>query len=127
VAKRRRESTVNVFLGNDSSLEGVLSFTGEARLDGSFKGSIKGTGRLWIGPSAKIEADIEAAEVIISGEVKGDVTATERLELSIPGKLDGNISAPLVMMDEGVNFSGHCTMAGSGNDSSQVSLLAVGK
>jgi cytoskeletal protein CcmA (bactofilin family) len=128
VAKRRRENTVNVFLGGDSSLEGLLKFSGEARLDGNFKGSIKGTGRLWIGPSANIEADIEAAEVIISGTVNGDVTATERLELSVPGKLNGNISAPLVMMDEGVNFSGHCTMSGGqGDDVPQVTLLAAGK
>jgi cytoskeletal protein CcmA (bactofilin family) len=129
VGRRRRESTVNIFLGNDSSLEGTMEFTGEARIDGTFKGAIKGEGRLWIGPSAKVEATIEATQVVISGDVHGDITASDRLEINVPGKLVGNISAPIVMMDEGVNFQGHCHMTGvSGDDSSpQVTLLTTGK
>lgn len=127
MAKRRRDTTVNVFMGGDSSLEGDLYFSGEARLDGRFKGKIQGEGRLWIGPSANIEADIFAGEVVISGEVRGNVTATRRIEIIVPGKLAGNINAPLVVMDEGVNFEGHCSMANDekGEPSAKVTLLAA--
>ena len=89
-----------------------MTFDGQARLDGSFTGSIKGEGSLLIGPQARVEADIKAGEIIISGEVIGDVTATERLDLKAPGSLKGNINAPLVVMDEGVLFEGHCSMPG---------------
>ncbi len=128
VAKRRREATVSVFLGDNSSLEGLMTFSGEARIDGNFKGEIKGEGRLWIGPGAKVEATIEATQVVISGQVHGDVSASERLEINVPGKLVGNISAPIVLMDEGVNFRGHCRMTDGGDDNSpQVSLLTTGE
>jgi cytoskeletal protein CcmA (bactofilin family) len=66
-----------------------------------------------VGPQARIEANVTAACVIISGQVVGDVTATERLEIRAPGRLKGNINAPLVVMDEGVLFEGHCSMAGT--------------
>jgi len=101
-----------VFLGGDSNIEGQLNFSGQARLDGAFKGEIRGSGALLIGPAAKVEADIQAASVTISGEVIGEINASERIELRAPGKLKGNINAPLVVMDEGVLFEGHCSMAG---------------
>lgn len=110
VSKNVRENDLTVFLGGESQLLGELIFTGQARLDGRFQGNIRGEGTLFIGPNAKIEAMVNAATVIISGELVGDVVATKRLELKAPGRLKGNISAPLVVMDEGVVFEGHCSM-----------------
>ena len=131
MARRNRETAVNVFLGSDISLEGHLNFSGRARLDGAFKGSIQGDGNLLVGPSARIEAEINAAEVIVSGEIIGDVTATKRIELKSPGKLRGNICAPLVVMDEGVTFEGHCTMGVTEQKiiegKKKVTLLAAGE
>ena len=112
MAKHKGQPALSVFLGSDSRLDGLLTFSGQARLDGHFKGNIKGEGNLLIGPHARVEADIQAEEVIISGEVIGDVVATSRIELKSPGRLNGNISAPLVVMDEGVLFEGHCSMPG---------------
>lgn len=112
MARRQKPGEVTVFLGGDSNIEGQLNFSGQARLDGAFKGEIRGTGALLIGPAARVEADIQAASVTISGEVIGEINASERIELRAPGKLKGNINAPLVVMDEGVLFEGHCSMAG---------------
>ena len=111
MVKNRVENDLSLYLGNQSQLNGVLSFSGNARLDGTFSGEIRGQGSLLIGPQATIKAEINARSVIISGDVIGNIIATERIELKNPGKLKGNISAPLVMMDEGVVFEGHCTMA----------------
>ncbi len=129
MAKKQRGGEVSVFLGGDSSLEGMLTFSGQARLDGRFKGQINGTGDLIVGPAAKVEADIQCASVVISGEVVGQVKASQRLELRSPGQLKGDISAPLVVMDEGVLYEGHCSMAGEeGKErASNITLLAAGK
>jgi len=124
VGKHRREGEVSVYLGADTTLDGVLSFAGQARVDGQFSGRIQGSGTLLIGPQAQVEADIEAAAVIISGQVHGDISASERIELKAPGKLTGNICAPLVVMDEGVQFEGHCSMAGEERAPSNITLLA---
>lgn len=127
--QRQQEGEVSVFLGGDSFLEGELNFSGQARLDGKFTGKISGEGTLLVGPAAHVQADIAARAVIISGEVVGDVTASERIEMRAPGRLKGNINAPLVMMDEGVLFEGHCSMAGdeAGDRSHNITLLATAK
>jgi cytoskeletal protein CcmA (bactofilin family) len=112
VGNKHREGEVTVFLGADSHLEGVLKFKGQARLDGRFQGRIEGQGTLSIGPQAQVEAEVNSTRVVVSGHLVGNVQASERIELKAPGKLKGNISAPLVVMDEGVLFEGHCSMTG---------------
>ena len=125
---KHREGEVTVFLGADSALEGQLNFKGQARLDGRFLGNIQGDGTLIIGPSAQVEAEINASRVVISGKLTGNVQASERIELKSPGKLKGNISSPLVVMDEGVLFEGHCSMSGEASpqpSGNKITLLAA--
>ena len=126
VAKNRTDTDLSLYLGTQSQLTGTLSFSGNARLDGTFSGKILGHGSLLIGPQALIKAEINARSIIISGDVIGDVVATERIELKTPGKLKGNISAPMVIMDEGVLFEGYCAMAPVDSNKT-VTLLASNK
>lgn len=101
---------LSVFLGPESGFQGVMNFRGQAHINCPFEGEIKGDGELLIGPMAEIRGNIEAKIVIVTGFLHGDVTATERIELKKPGKLQGNITSPVVAMEEGVQFEGHCTM-----------------
>ncbi|MBI4798681.1 MAG: polymer-forming cytoskeletal protein [Desulfarculus sp.] len=124
---KHREGEITVFLGADSALEGLLNFKGQARLDGRFQGRIEGQGTLFIGPQAQVEAEVNSTRVVISGNLVGNVQASERIELKAPGKLKGNISSPLVVMDEGVLFEGHCSMTGEAGPAStgnKITLLA---
>ena len=116
---RRRKEDITLFLGNGSSLKGDMHFNGTARID-----DIRGEGTLMVGPTAAIEGDIRVGSVVISGSVVGNVVAMERLEIRAPGKVAGDISAPLVVIDEGVIFEGHCRMADDQQDEPKVTLLA---
>ncbi|MCF8042354.1 MAG: polymer-forming cytoskeletal protein [Desulfarculaceae bacterium] len=109
--KRNHESGVSFYLGKGVRQQGELTFTGQAHLEGEFQGRIQGRGTVLIGPSAVVEAEIEATQVIISGHLTGNVKAGERIELKKPGHLTGDLSAPLVVMEEGVRFEGRCHMA----------------
>jgi len=122
---RRRKEEITLFLGNGSSLKGDMHFSGTARIDGAFQGDIRGEGTLMVGPTAAIEGDIRVGSVVISGAVVGNVLANERLEIRAPGKVTGDISAPLVVIDEGVVFVGHCRMADDQQESPKVTLLAT--
>lgn len=128
MGKRRHEDQLSFYLGKGSSIQGEMSFRGQARLDGEFKGRINGEGTVLVGPEASLEASVSATNVVISGWVAGDVTASERIELKKPGQLRGDVSAPLVVMEEGVVFQGHCHMALSEDDerSSKIKLLSGG-
>ena len=111
MGKRSRDSQVNYYLGQGNRQEGTLTFKGQARLDGEFKGVIQGDGLVLVGPSARVEAEITATNIIISGRVAGNLEASQRVELKKPGNLTGDVTAPLVVMEEGVRFEGHCHMA----------------
>ncbi|MBU1276467.1 MAG: polymer-forming cytoskeletal protein [Proteobacteria bacterium] len=111
MGKKRRDSAVNYFLGRGIRQEGELRFSGQAHLEGEFQGRIHGQGTLLVGPTAEVQAEIEANQVIICGQVSGNVKASERIELKKPGQLYGDVTAPLVVMEEGVRFEGRCHMA----------------
>lgn len=103
---------MNAILGKGSEFEGKLTFEGTVRIDGRFKGQVFSKGKLIVGADAKVQADVEAGEVVVSGDVQGNLSASKRLELRSPGKLRGNIHSPRLMIEEGVFFEGNCKMGG---------------
>src|SRR6266542_3864015 len=48
--------------------------------------------------------------VLINGEVVGNVCASERVELRGTARVCGDVEAPIVVVEEGVLFDGHCRM-----------------
>jgi len=48
--------------------------------------------------------------VLISGEVVGNVLASERVELRGTARVFGDVEAPVIVVEEGVLFEGHCRM-----------------
>ncbi|HIC84994.1 MAG TPA: polymer-forming cytoskeletal protein, partial [Desulfobacterales bacterium] len=81
---KKQKEGINAFLGEDTSFEGKLSFSGTVRLDGQFKGEIFSRGTLIVGDTAKLEATIRVGRLISSGEIKGSIIARERMEIHAP-------------------------------------------
>ena len=79
-------------------------------LNGTFSGEIASSDTLIIGDKAVVNADIRAGQVVISGQVVGNVRAAERVELKGHARVFGDIEAPIVVVEEGVLFEGHCRM-----------------
>ena len=104
------EGQVHTIVGKESKFNGKLSFEGTVRIDGKFTGEIFSKGKLILGDSAQLNAEVEVNTFISSGEVKGNVTARSRIELKAPGKLRGNIKTPVLVVDEGVLLEGSCQM-----------------
>jgi cytoskeletal protein CcmA (bactofilin family) len=80
-------------------------------LNGRFKGEISSEDTLIIGERGVIAADIRAGRVLVSGEVTGNLRAMERIELKRTARVYGDVEAPVVVLEEGVLFEGHCRMA----------------
>ena len=69
---------ITTILGRGSSFEGKLTFEGTVRIDGRFAGEIKTDGTLIIGESAQVEANIQAAIVVVPRLVAGLTGGTEQ-------------------------------------------------
>lgn len=102
---------ITTILGRGSSFEGKLTFEGTVRIDGHFAGEINTDGTLIIGESAQVEANIQAAIVVVHGRVRGDVVASESMEIRSPARVEGNLSTPNLTIEKGSFFEGHCAMS----------------
>lgn len=93
---------------------GRLYCRGSSRIGGKVEGEIVSEGLLIIEEDAVISGKIKAEETIVQGRVKGEISATGRIELSETSIVNGDIIAPTVVIREGSQFNGTCSMATEG-------------
>jgi cytoskeletal protein CcmA (bactofilin family) len=107
-----RPTEITALLGRGTHFEGKLFFEGRVRIDGSFRGEIRGEDVLVIGEGAVVSGAIHVATCIVTGgEVEADVRARDAIELYAPSKVTGTLHAPAIFIDRGVSFDGTCKMA----------------
>lgn len=97
-------------IGPDATFKGEITFEKGLRLMGRFEGKISTGGRLHIAREAKMQADVEAAGIVVEGEVRGNLTATDRIELKQSARYEGDLAASKLVVDEGAVFSGHVSV-----------------
>ena len=110
-AKKGDYSTI---IDENTSIEGKFAFSGAVLLNGRLHGEIVSNDTLVVGEKGVINANIHAGSVQISGEVVGNVYATERVELGGSSRVFGNVDAPVVIIEDGAVFEGHCRMTTHG-------------
>jgi len=101
---------ISAFLGKETVFEGKMTFQGVFRLDGKFQGEIFDSGSLVIGETATVKGKIEVKTVVIHGVIEGDVHAGVRAEIHSTGKVYGYLVTPILLINEGGVFEGHCKM-----------------
>ena len=104
----RGNSDLTAFIDEGSEIEGKYTFNGTVMLNGKFSGEINSGDTLIIGEKGIVNATVRAGVVLINGEVIGNVFATERVELRGTARVYGDVEAPVIVVDEGVLFEGHC-------------------
>jgi cytoskeletal protein CcmA (bactofilin family) len=105
-----RPNDLTAFIDEGSEIEGKYTFTGTVMLNGRFRGEIVSNDTLIVGEKGVINAAIRAGVVLINGEVVGNVLGSERVEIRGTARVFGDVEAPVVVIEEGVLFEGHCRM-----------------
>jgi len=103
---------ISGYLGKETVFEGKMTFEGVFRLDGRFEGQIFDSGTLIVGETAVVKGKIGVNSIIINGLLEGEVNAKGRTEIHSTGKFYGNIITPILTINEGGIFEGHCKMEG---------------
>jgi len=93
-------------------IEGRLTFGGTLILNGKFQGEVVSSDTLIVGEAGNLRADVRVGVAIISGQIDGQITARERVELRGNAQIRGDIVTPMLILDKGVIFNGHCKMKG---------------
>ncbi len=97
-------------LSKEVRIEGDIQGSENIQVEGKFKGSIKLTGDINIGPTGIVDADVEADNVVIQGELNGNVMARKQLQIQSSGKLLGDCTAQSIDIKEGALFEGRSKM-----------------
>lgn len=109
MSKENTGNAVNL-LCEGTVILGDIKTKNDIRIDGMIKGRIVTSGRLVVGSSAKIEGNIDCANVDVMGVVHGDIQASGMVTLKSTGRVGGNICSGQISIEPGASFNGNCQM-----------------
>lgn len=106
-------------IGKSVTIRGEVSGKEEMLLDCSFQGTVTlPENRLTIGPNARVQADLNAGDVVIYGQVDGNIRATGRIELRDSAVLKGDIVAERLSIEENASMKGKVELSESAKGNS---------
>ena len=110
IMKKTEINTPINIIGTKTVIEGDIKSSGDIRVDGILKGSVKTEGKVVLGPEGKIEGDVICQDADISGTINAKITVSKLLSLKSSAKLNGDIVTNKLSIEPGASFSGSCSM-----------------
>ncbi|MBI3319756.1 MAG: polymer-forming cytoskeletal protein [Candidatus Omnitrophica bacterium] len=112
---RRKEAQAPIqekVLDVTASMQGQISFQDpvDLHIQGTFEGKLYTKGKLTVGRTAQVKAEIEGDTITIAGKVNGKVIARELLKITSTGECSGEIQTAKLSVEEGGILHGHCEM-----------------
>lgn len=93
--------------GAKLQMKGEITGSQDLVIEGTFEGVVHlDEGKLTIGTTGKVTADIVASEVIVWGRVKGNVRAKNRIEIKKNGSVTGDLTTQQIMIEVGAIYKG---------------------
>jgi cytoskeletal protein CcmA (bactofilin family) len=93
-----------------SCWQGNLKIDGSVRIDGQVSGEVDARETVYVAESAKVNAKIRAARVIIAGEIEGEVNCSDRLEVMPTGRVRAELTTRTLTVFEGAFIEGQVHM-----------------
>jgi len=92
-------------------ISGEISGSSDLYIDGDAQGKVRlPNARVTVGPNGRVQADIEAREIIVEGTVQGNLKAGERLHLGAGSRVQGSILTPRFAIEDGARLRGKVEM-----------------
>ncbi len=115
---------LNGFVDRGSHLAGELKFETSFRVEGRVDGIVTSHGSLIIGEAGEVEGEIRAGEVFVAGTVRGTIQAERKVQIAPTGKVYAEILTPALVIENGAQFEGRCTMQVGSGDGAEVTRIA---
>lgn len=89
------QNRIDSLIGEGTSIEGNLNFSGGMRIDGEINGNvIAAPGKpstLVLSEHARVNGEVSVTHLVVNGTISGPVTASEYLELQGKAKVSGDV------------------------------------
>jgi cytoskeletal protein CcmA (bactofilin family) len=94
-------------IGRTLSIKGEICGTEALYVDGKIEGKITmPESRVTIGRNGKVDASIQAKEVVVMGKVTGNIECTDRVDIRSEGSVHGDISTVRISVEDGASLKG---------------------
>jgi cytoskeletal protein CcmA (bactofilin family) len=93
-------------IGNDVVIKGEITVEKGLRIDGQIEGAVTTKGKVHVGKTGQLSAEVHGGSVLVEGKVRGNVTATDRVTLEATSNVSGDLTATKLIVNEGATFVG---------------------
>ena len=98
-------------IGAGLKIRGEFSGKSDLYIDGEVQGKIRlAEARVTVGPAGRVQADIEAREIVVDGSVQGNLKGAESVRLGSSSQVQGSVHAPRLAIDDGARLRGTVEM-----------------
>ena len=94
-------------IGRTLVIKGEISGSEALYIDGRVEGKIlMPESRVTIGRNGKVDASIQAREVVVMGKVSGNIECSDRVDIRSEGSVTGDISTVRISVEDGAALKG---------------------
>ncbi len=112
-------------LGSSLHVKGEISGNEDLHIDGTVEGAVqRGEGKLTVGATANVAANIVAREVVVCGKVKGNVHAKGKIEIKKDGSVNGDLTTAQIIIEDGAYFKGSIEIEKSAEKEADKNVLS---
>jgi cytoskeletal protein CcmA (bactofilin family) len=107
-------------IGRTLVIKGEITGSEALYVDGRIEGKIiMPESRVTIGRNGKVDASIQAKEVVIMGKVNGNIECSDRVDIRAEGSVSGDISTVRISVEDGAALKGGIQVRSEGKQSHQ--------
>ena len=111
-------NNVQPMIGAEAVVNGPIKLRGGIIVYGKIYGDIHTEGPVRITISGEVIGDIQASDAHIGGRIQGNVTVSNRIVLGRKSELKGDLIYHSLVIEDGAQFEGSCTVIGDKQDTS---------
>ncbi len=107
-------------IGRTLVIKGEITGSEALYIDGRIEGKIiMPESRVTIGRNGKVDASIQAREVVIMGKVNGNIDCSDRVDVRAEGSVSGDISTVRISVEDGAALKGGIQVKSEGKQKNQ--------
>ena len=112
MSKNEYVSNVNLVsrISEGTTFRGEITSSNDLRIDGKFEGSICSEGKVVIGETAEVDADITCTNVDVWGKAKGCFVVKDILSIKSGCSIEGDLKIRRLAIELDSSFNGTCKM-----------------
>jgi cytoskeletal protein CcmA (bactofilin family) len=115
-----RRGELTTIIGKGTVLDGNVKVQNSIRVDGKVTGNIRATDTVVVGKDGVVEGSVHSKDLLLAGRIKGNIVVSGKVVLESKSFIQGDIKASRLVVDDGAQFDGKCSMKeGEGQKSYQ--------